>query len=83
MGAFLFPLIVVAGVLQALGNSMNAQLNHSLRNPWLAGLVSFLLITAFFSVRLPFRPAPSPRPETWPRCLGGRPSGDSRVPSPF
>lgn len=48
MQAFLYPLIVIAGVLQALGNSMNAQLNQSLRNPWLASLVSFLLIIAFF-----------------------------------
>jgi transporter family-2 protein len=55
-------LIVFAGVLQAFGNSMNAQLNASLRNPWLASLVSFSLILAFFVCA--FAVAPRPLPTT-------------------
>ncbi len=33
MDYLLYPLIVIAGVLQAFGNSMNAQLKTSLQNP--------------------------------------------------
>ena len=45
-GIYLF--IIVGGVLQAMGSAMNAQLYKSLINPWLASLVSFSLIVAFF-----------------------------------
>jgi bacterial/archaeal transporter family-2 protein len=45
-GIYLF--IIVGGVLQAMGSAMNAQLYRSLHNPWLASLVSFCLIAAFF-----------------------------------
>ena len=45
-GIYLF--IIVGGVLQAMGSAMNAQLYKSLVNPWLASLVSFSLIVAFF-----------------------------------
>ena len=45
-GIYLF--IIVGGVLQAIGSAMNAQLYKSLVNPWLASLVSFSLIVAFF-----------------------------------
>ena len=45
-GIYLF--IIVGGVLQAMGSAMNAQLYKSLLNPWLASLVSFSLIVAFF-----------------------------------
>ena len=34
--ALLYPFILVAGALQALGNSMNARLRDALVNPWLA-----------------------------------------------
>jgi len=34
--AFLYPLILFAGVLQAMGPPMNGQLRISLTNPWLA-----------------------------------------------
>jgi transporter family-2 protein len=47
---WLFPLIAIAGVLQAMGPPMNAALRVSLVNPWLATLVSFALIVAVFSV---------------------------------
>ena len=45
-GIYLF--IIIGGVLQAMGSAMNAQLYKSLVNPWLASLVSFSLIAAFF-----------------------------------
>ncbi len=45
-GVYLF--IIIGGVLQAMGSAMNAQLYKSLLNPWLASLVSFSLIVAFF-----------------------------------
>ncbi len=34
----LYPIIIVAGVLQALGPPMNAALYRALVNPWLATL---------------------------------------------
>ena len=37
--ALLYPFIIVAGALQALGNSMNAQLRGHLVNPFLAAAV--------------------------------------------
>ncbi len=46
MNAWLYFLIIFAGILQAMGNSMNAQLRNSLQNPWLASIVSFGLILA-------------------------------------
>jgi transporter family-2 protein len=45
-GAYVF--IVIGGILQSCGSAMNAELYRSLKNPWLASLVSFALITAFF-----------------------------------
>jgi len=46
IGAYLF--IIIGGLLQSCGSAMNAELYRSLKNPWLASLVSFALITAFF-----------------------------------
>ena len=46
IGAYVF--IIVGGLLQSCGSAMNAELYRSLKNPWLASLVSFALITAFF-----------------------------------
>jgi transporter family-2 protein len=46
MGIYLF--IVTGGLLQARGSAMNAELYRCLKNPWLASLVSFGLIVAFF-----------------------------------
>ena len=45
---WLYPVIVIAGMLQALGPPMNGQLRQSLVNPWLATLVSFGLVLALF-----------------------------------
>jgi transporter family-2 protein len=42
--AWLYPIILVAGALQAWGPPMNNALRGSLENPWLASLVSFLPI---------------------------------------
>ena len=38
---WLYPVIIVAGLLQAAGAAMSAQLRTSLGNPWLAATVSF------------------------------------------
>ncbi len=55
-----YPLIIFAGALQAMGNSMNAQLRVSLLNPWLASSVSFGLILAFFLCAFAVSPSPLP-----------------------
>ncbi len=72
----LYPLILLAGVLQAFGNSMNAQLKNSLQNPWLASLISFLLIVALFVMAFAIMPKPLPtlegvRSMPWWAPLGG------------
>jgi bacterial/archaeal transporter family-2 protein len=61
---WLYPFIVFAGIMQALGNSMNAQLRNSLQNPWLASLISFLLILAFFVCAYAAMPRPLPTSES-------------------
>jgi len=38
----IYPFILFAGCLQALGAAMNGQLSKSLVNPWLASIVSFV-----------------------------------------
>jgi transporter family-2 protein len=47
---WMFPLITLGGVLQAMGGPMNNALRVSLINPWLATLVSFGLIVPVFLV---------------------------------
>ena len=61
MNVWIHVFIVVGGCLQAAGSAMNGQLYKSLRNPWLAGLVSFGLIAAFFlcMTAVVARPLPS------------------------
>ncbi|HEV7438385.1 MAG TPA: DMT family transporter [Methylobacterium sp.] len=72
----LYPFILVAGALQAAGNSMNARLRNALVNPWLAATVSFALIV-FVSVTLFFvMPTPLPSLESlakmpWWAPVGG------------
>ena len=58
--AWLYPLILVAGILQAAGAAMSAQLKNSLTNPWLAATVSFALIVFFFAAAFAVMPRPFP-----------------------
>ena len=59
--AWLYPLILIAGALQAWGPPMNGALRKSLENPWLASTVSFLPVVAFLAVVLWFC-LPNPMP---------------------
>ena len=74
--ALLYPFIIVAGVLQALGNSMNAQLRGRMVNPWLAATVSFAPIVFVFTTLFLMMPTPLPSLDTlaampWYAPLGG------------
>jgi transporter family-2 protein len=59
-GRLLFPFILVAGALQAIGVAWNAQLNQALVNPWLAATVSFLPVVFVFALMVLLRPSPLP-----------------------
>jgi bacterial/archaeal transporter family-2 protein len=74
--AWLYPLILVAGALQAWGPPMNSALKKALINPWLSSLVSFLPIVAFLGVLVLCLPRPLPTVEDvtqmpWWAPLGG------------
>lgn len=74
--AWLYPIILVAGLLQAWGPPMNNALKKALVNPWLGSLVSFLPIVAFLGVVLMCLPRPLPTAESlsqmpWWAPLGG------------
>lgn len=56
----LYPFIIIAGALQAAGNSMNAKLRGALVNPWLAATVSFGLIVFVFVFLFMLMPTPLP-----------------------
>jgi bacterial/archaeal transporter family-2 protein len=58
--SWIYPFIILGGVLQTCGAAMNAQLFHSLENKWLASAVSFALITAFFLCLFAMFPTPLP-----------------------
>ncbi len=58
--AWLYPLILIAGALQAWGPPMNGALRKSLENPWLASTISFLPIVAFLLVLFFCLPNPLP-----------------------
>src|ERR1700733_9063051 len=73
---WLYPLIIVAGALQACGPPMNGALRNALTNPWLASLVSFLPVIAFLGVVLLCLPNPFPTVQgisamPWWAPLGG------------
>jgi bacterial/archaeal transporter family-2 protein len=74
--SWLYPLILVAGALQAWGPPMNGVLKNSLTNPWLASLISFLPIIALLGVLCLCVPRPLPTVEgvsamPWWAPLGG------------
>jgi bacterial/archaeal transporter family-2 protein len=74
--AVLYPIILIAGALQAWGPPMNGALRNSLTNPWLASLVSFLPIVALLAVLVMCLPRPLPTTEgvsamSWWAPLGG------------
>jgi transporter family-2 protein len=74
--AWLYPIILIAGVLQAWGPPMNNALKKALVNPWLGSLVSFLPIVAFLGVvwMCQVRPLPTAASLTqmpWWAPLGG------------
>jgi bacterial/archaeal transporter family-2 protein len=56
----LYPLILAAGALQAMGNSMNARLRTALVNPWLAATISFVPIVFAFVFLFFLMPLPLP-----------------------
>jgi transporter family-2 protein len=73
---WIYPFIILGGVLQTCGAAMNAQLFHSLGNRWLASTVSFALITAFFLCLSAMFPNPLPTAEglanmPWWAAIGG------------
>ena len=61
--AWLYPIILIAGALQAWGPPMNNALRNSLENPWLASLISFLPIVALLGCILMCLPHPLPSEE--------------------
>jgi transporter family-2 protein len=58
--AWLYPLIFMAGALQAWGPPMNGALRNALTNPWLASLVSFLPVIALLVCLVLCLPRPLP-----------------------
>jgi transporter family-2 protein len=74
--AWLYPIIIIAGVLQAWGPPMNSALKKALINPWLGSLVSFVPIVAFLGVLWMCLPRPLPSAASlsqmpWWAPLGG------------
>jgi bacterial/archaeal transporter family-2 protein len=58
--AWLYPIIVIGGLLQAWGPPINSALRTALTNPWLASLVSFLPVVALLAVLVMCQPRPLP-----------------------
>jgi bacterial/archaeal transporter family-2 protein len=74
--AWLYPIILICGALQAWGPPMNGALRQALDNPWLASVVSFLPIIAFLGVLFLCQPRPLPSVDgiagmPWWAPLGG------------
>jgi transporter family-2 protein len=74
--AWLYPIILAAGALQAWGPPMNNALRKALINPWLSSVVSFVPIVAFLGVVMLCLPRPLPTVSSvsqmpWWAPLGG------------
>lgn len=74
--AWLYPIIIIAGALQAWGPPMNNALRNAMTNPWLASVVSFLPVVALLAVLLMCLPHPLPTEKglaemPWWAPLGG------------
>jgi bacterial/archaeal transporter family-2 protein len=74
--AWIYPIIIVGGLLQAWGPPMNGALRNAFTNPWLASLISFLPIVAFLGTLALCQPRPLPTLEgisgmPWWAPLGG------------
>jgi transporter family-2 protein len=73
---WLYPVILIAGALQAWGPPMNGALRKSLENAWLASTVSFVPVVALLLVLFLCVPNPLPSPSgvaamPWWAPLGG------------
>ena len=73
---YLYPFIVVCGLLQAAGVSMNAALRNAVINPYLAATLSFLPIVFVFFLLFLTMPRPLPNADQfsampWWAPLGG------------
>jgi bacterial/archaeal transporter family-2 protein len=74
--AWLYPIILVCGALQAWGPPMNGALRGAFTNPWLASVISFLLVIFVLAIVLVCLPRPLPTAEgisrmPWWAPLGG------------
>lgn len=73
---WLYPIILIAGALQAWGPPMNNALREAIGNPWLASVISFLPVVAALSCIALCLPQPLPTAESlakmpWWAPLGG------------
>ena len=60
MGSFVYPFILLAGVLQAVQAPMNQRVREAVGNPFLAGVVLFLVVLASWTVLFILVPRPLP-----------------------
>ena len=75
--AWLYPIILIGGALQAWGPPMNGALRNALTNPWLAiSRSSRCWRVSFFANHARCRPS-----QASALCLGGRRSAVWSVPS--
>jgi bacterial/archaeal transporter family-2 protein len=58
--AWIYPFIIIGGILQAAGAPINGELKAALVNPWLASAISFLLVTFLAVALLCIQPTPLP-----------------------
>lgn len=73
---WLYPIIIIAGCLQAYGPPMNGALHKAIANPWLASIISFIPIVAVLSCVFFCLPKPLPTVQAisgmpWWAPLGG------------